>query len=449
MTTKMPIFYVTTDPLRALGIEDYYDEFFVICIDYTDVVDILIKRGISIFCVEKELGKNVVVRNSRKLLLNDAVQEFILEHSTNDVGVIFFKPLFSLDTVISSTKLGKNRTVVSLNASPSISSLLENKLNFLEICTANKIAHPDSFVDHLNNLSYSLIQKRLGNDSVVQFERGWFGNRTFFVSLPSDLEKLQKLYTNRKVKISKYISGITLTVNAVVNDENVYQTYPFVQLNDEPHSTQPLARMQASTIGNSWTDLTVFFGKVTDVIVSDIYQMVKTVGSVIRELSYKGFFGVDVLVDAYGRVYMQEINPRFTASTQMISSLEDKSFGNSLLKEHYRTFGVQFKQGNALPENYYTRQLLGSRVICRNVDRKGKLVVSAPKNGVYAYQGTEFEFQKGLLAIHSINPDEFILLSVGDNHRVSPDEQLFEIQSKGLSHEQLLSYARKIKTNYF
>lgn len=449
MKTKIPIFYVTTDPIRALGIEDEYEEFYVICTDYTDVVYMLEKKGITTYCIEKELGKDAVMRNSRKLLLHEDVQEFILNHSANDVGIVFFKPLFSLDTVVATTKLGKKRNIISLNASPSLSSLLENKLNFLEICTRNTIAHPESFVENLQNLSFEIVQKQVGTKAVVQFERGWFGNRTFFVSTADDLEKIRAAYSNRKVKVSQFIPGTTLTVNGVVTDKVTYQTYPFIQINDDPHAHTPLAGMQGSTIGNVWTDLESYFGTKITTVTTEIYRMVLAIGTIIREMGYRGFFGVDILVGDNAQVFMQEINPRFTASTQMISQLENEKFGDSLLKQHYQTFGIQFESQKVYKEDYFTRQLNGARVVARHVGRKKVTITNAPHSGVYSVVNDDFTFVAPSYDVSSLDNSKIILHTVGEKLEVSVHEQMFEVQSKNHQGGQLLEYARTIKKNYF
>jgi predicted ATP-grasp superfamily ATP-dependent carboligase len=47
----------------------------------------------------------------------------------------------------------------------------------------------------------------------------------------------------------------------------------------------------------------------------EIMKQTKKIGQVIASMGYRGFFGVDYVVDTQGRVYMAEINPRKQSST--------------------------------------------------------------------------------------------------------------------------------------
>ena len=421
----------------------------MICVDYTDIVDMLIEKGVSVFCIEKELGGDIIVRNSRKLLLHDAVQEFILKRSVDEVGIIFFKPLFSLEKVIAETPLGKSRTIRSLNASPAVSSLLENKLNFVRMCKEHQIPHPPSRVEHLNNLHFDSLSQEFGERMVVQFERGWFGNRTFFLESESDLFSLRDQYSNRKVKVSQFIPGTTLTINAVVSESEVYQTYPFIQINDDMNEEVPLARMEGSTVGNVWTDLVPYFSTKTKDVVFDIGRITVKLATIARDLGYRGFFGLDFLVDEHARVYAQEMNPRFTASAQMITQLEQEVCGSSLLNEHYKSFGITINDTMIDDPYFFTKQLKGMRVISRNTEASQVIINHTPPNGVYVGGDQRIEFISSQYTVGGLTKDEFLLLTIGDGRSVSSNEQLFEIQSLEMFSEDVINHARTIKKEQF
>ncbi|PIZ55637.1 hypothetical protein COY23_04510, partial [bacterium (Candidatus Torokbacteria) CG_4_10_14_0_2_um_filter_35_8] len=76
------IFYVAPDPLWATGLEGVLPDYKVICVDDSDVVPYLQEKGVSVFCLERELGKqNIVFRNSAKILSEEKVTHFIKNNS--------------------------------------------------------------------------------------------------------------------------------------------------------------------------------------------------------------------------------------------------------------------------------------------------------------------------------------------------------------------------------
>ena len=154
MNTQLPIFYISNDPLRGLGIEDIYENFHLICVDYIPVVDWLMEQGRSVFCLEKELGQKFI-RDSRETLFLPEVQDYILKHSKIEVGIVFFKPQVALSQILKNTTLGKSRQVKSLNAQLLISNQIENKIYFHNLCKNNQLSIAPAIVGNCSQLKYA------------------------------------------------------------------------------------------------------------------------------------------------------------------------------------------------------------------------------------------------------------------------------------------------------
>ncbi len=77
---KEPIFYVTNDVGRGVGLENLLPNFHIICLDDHPLVDILTRAGISVFCLERVVGKkNFLLRNAGMILARPEVLSFIKE----------------------------------------------------------------------------------------------------------------------------------------------------------------------------------------------------------------------------------------------------------------------------------------------------------------------------------------------------------------------------------
>ncbi len=442
-----PIIFVTLDPLRGLGIEKRYDNFHLVCFDYTPVVDMLMSEGISVFCLEKEAPEISLPHSTRHLLTHPLVQEYILGNSTRIVNIAVFKPTFSIPHVLGKTSLGTTRQVYSLNADVKITKKLENKLHFFNLCLRNNLPHTPAQVQHLHTLEFEEQSKKLGTPFVIQFETGWFGNRTFFIHEQESLKKLQKQYSNRQVLIAPFIKGPVLTNNIMVGNTHTYQSYPFMQLNDTAESMPKLSRLPGSTIGNVWGSLDGILGKYTNTVVQTIYTYTEQLGSILRDMGFRGYAGLDFLISEAGEVFLQELNPRFTASVQMITQLEEEAIGSSLLDLHFRTFGINLLQDTVYETDEYFLQLSGCRVIARNTHDAAMQLADTMSSGVYTVQkdnSVTFDhpgYQTTLLA-----PDQCHIFFADSKRNINPDEEIFQIQSTSLPPQKVEELARSIKS---
>lgn len=440
----LPIFFLTTDPLRGLGLEQQVNNFHLICIDYTDTVDLLLERGVNVLCYEKDLGnQNEIPRNTRTLLENAEVQQYILDHSQNQIGLAMFKPNFNVHQTLKNSSLFHNREVISANTAPAISNKLENKLFSRDFFQKHQLLIPPSEIDDLHTANYQKYVNLFGSELVVQFDRGWFGNHTFFVHNKDEWDQLATTYTNRPVKIAHLVNGVTLTNNAVVSEQRVWQTYPFLQINETQFDETPLARYQGSTIGNSWMAEP---GQIVTSFVADkIATYTEKIGLEINKQGFNGFFGLDFIVDDQDTVYVQEINPRFTASAQMISQLENQEFGSSLLYKHFETFGLL--PTIQTPLNAYCQPLKANRVVARHTETTPFLIEHQLNSGLYqiGHDGT-YTFQRPAYSLDEITQkDQCLIFFVKSGREVTVDQELLQIQTKDLAAEQLINLAKRLK----
>lgn len=438
--SRKPLFFATLDPLRGLGIETKHDNFHIVCFDYTHVVDLLVQDGIRVFCLEKELAATTAVqRTTRDLLLHPKTLAYLEANSADTLQIAVFKPTFDIELVLGNTPLGQKRSIVGLNAPTALSKKLENKLQFFDLCNQNGIKHTPAQKAQLHHIPDTIFETLQADCIVVQFEQGWFGNKTFFINTPSELAALTEQYTDREVLVAPFISGTVLTNNLVVTESNTFQSYPFFQINDEPGHEVQLSRLRGSTIGNVWKSLESQFAEDTPTILSEIQKITDTIGTLLRKQGFHGYAGLDFIVSENNEVYVQELNPRFTASVQMFTLLEQAAIGTSLLEEH---FGIS---NTSQPETYF-QPLRGARIIARNTTSSAIQITERIPNGIYTLNADEtYTFVRPSYCATDLKNDEFLLFTAGENRDISSDEEILQVQSLTIPPDTLITLARTIK----
>lgn len=450
LTRDKPIFIVANDPLRGMGLEQVRENIHLICVDHTSIVDWLIRDNKNVFCLEKELGKSEsVVRNSRLLLARPEVQNYILMHSRDTLGISFFKPLAPLDEMFKQTEIGNKRHVVILNADLRISNRLENKFTFNDLCVNHDLPIPRTIRTKISQLKYKELVGSLGARFVIQFERGWFGNHTYIINNKTELDHFCSTYTDREVKVSQYIDGKVLTVNGVVGQSTIYQTRPFLQINETNVDNIPnvrLARLPGTTVGNEWYERSDQQDQLR--IDREIRSLTNKIGRLAQNIGYRGYFGLDFLVSDQGQVYVQEMNARFTASVQMITQMERDVVGASLMDAHFDAFGVELPIDvveNVNEESLYA-DLQGVRVVARNTDTHPLKIDVIPKNGVYRFENNDVHYVREDFDITTLGNNEMILLSVASDRVVNPDQEILQIQTRNGSKDQVIQTIKEFKS---
>ncbi|MCA9392125.1 ATP-grasp domain-containing protein [candidate division WWE3 bacterium] len=442
MKNATPIFFIVNDPLRAVGLEKKYPNLHIVCIDYNEIVDWLVNDGVKVFCLEKELGtQNEMFRNTRDLLTRDEVVDYILTNSNDVVGLVFFKPMIGIEDALSRTVLSSKRQVKLLHPDSKLASKLENKIFFHELLEKHRIKHPRSFIKSLSSVSHDEVIGKFPNGYVIQFARGWFGNATYFITAKDELVSLQKDNRDRIVKISEYVPSTVLTNNIVVAKSQTYQTYPFLQITDQ---SGELSRYRGSTVGNHWVGADAMPFNNPLAVVEEVRNLTEMLGEVLRSQGYSGFAGLDFLVSEEDEVFVQEINPRFTASAEMITQMEMARFGNSLQSLHFGLFGFNVSQKDPNPATFF-EALSGVRVVARNTGTEELVIGTKFDNGVYSLSSESFDHVRAGYDVASLADKEAIIYTASKNRRVNTDQEIIQLQSLTLTKDEALQQVKKIK----
>lgn len=334
-------FYVTTDVKRALGLEDILPNFHVITSVYDPLIPLLRNKNIHVFCLEEEVEKeNMSVKSARQLFFHPKAQNYIHNQSSRP-NILTFKPVEGMGE-----EKGEDGYEYIGNGRE-LNEQFEDKINFYQILKDNfKENMVPSIIGQLAELTYGNIRDQLGESLVIQFGKGWAGNTSFDVENESDFENLKKRFPQTHVRVSKRINGNTFLNNCCIYKNTIFHSSPAIQIN----GISWLNKNPLATSGREWGNK-FLSSKETE----EIRFLTEKMGRLLIKSTYRGYFGLDFIVDSVtGKVYVSEINARFTASCPFYTKLELGSeilplyvyhlaefLGKDIKKEYRRYEGIE------------------------------------------------------------------------------------------------------------
>ncbi len=406
-----PIFYVTNDVGRGIGLEGLLPNYHIVCLDDHPLVNILQEDGVSVFCLERVLKqKNALLRNAATILEQPAVLSFIKEKSLGKkANLLFFKPQRKME--ILAAKHGFNL----LGNPVAVNRLFEDKVAFFEQCRKRGIKVPRGEIKTLTDCRYEDLAAQYGEPMVIQFGRGWAGNSTFFIGSKGELEELVSRFGPLKVKVSQFISGKTILNNAAVFAGKVLVGPPALQIKAE----RELTATQGGTGGRQWP------APLSDGQEQLIKEITQEVGKLMIQEGYRGFFGLDFLVDREGEVYLSENNARLTASVPFFTKLELWKKVFPLLGYHLLAFlGDETARGEYPPP-----VIAGSEIVIRNNQDGPVMTRGSLKTGLYQ---ENFEFIKEAGFLENDGSNNFWLEPVAPGRKINPEIEVAKIDTSAL-----------------
>lgn len=307
---KRSVFFVTPDFKRGLGLDGILPDYHIICGHFDPLIPQLRKQGVQIFCLdEKGLHDVKKYNNTGKILENEETVSYINKKSKETPVIMYFKPAKKIDSV-----LDKHKWIKAGNSSD-LNECFENKIYFSRLL---KKYFPDleipSLTGELGKLSFSELAKTLSLPLVIQFGHGWAGKTTFLIKSEKEFLNLCHKYPETIVKISRFIDSFTVLNNCCIYQDKILISPPAVQIS----GMKKLYPNPFVTCGRQWP--VKFISGEQEKEISRISQQV---GLIMKKKGYKGFFGLDFLVEkSCGKIYLSEINARLTASSAFFTKLE-------------------------------------------------------------------------------------------------------------------------------
>ncbi len=328
-------------------------------------IDLWRWNGIRTFCLEESFPD--APATTTELLLHPATLEW-LSSLPAPVRVLVFKPEDRVEQT-----LGR-AGIELLNPHAGLSRRLENKLNFPALAAeAGLDSLPYSFFTLSDALEPATVFDELGDRVIIQFAKGFSGNRTFLVRSGDEFRAVRDRFRDRKCRICAFRDGATWTANGcVVSPFQVTVRPPFMQITRWSDYRDGLPPTVGSR-GNLWAPPA-----------PDVAQWITTAmeatGRMLGRYGFRGIFGADFLhTPDDGRTVMIEINPRLVASIPILTPIE-MTRGMPLIAAHILALTSDEIQQEIEPIEIPTR---GGQIIFRGSDEGVDALSREMGSGIY------------------------------------------------------------------
>lgn len=199
---------------------------------------------------------------------------------------------------------------------------LNNKFKVRDLLK-DEVSLIDYFFVSGKELDYDLIKKKVGACKfVLQGEVGAGGDNTYLIENKSDLLRISDKSLN--YCISKYIKHIPLNITLIIGEyETIYL----------PISAQLIALTDKKYkyVGADFIYPDNLSLEIKEKIISDS----KKIASIMKKMGYRGILGIDFILSSDNKLYFMEINPRFQASSFLISLYLQKYCSMDIAELHY------------------------------------------------------------------------------------------------------------------
>ncbi len=411
-----PIFFVTPNPNRAVGLEKEIKNYHIICSQKSDIIDYLEKDGVSVFCLDKS-----DIINSGKILGNKNAIEYIKDKSKEKKpNVITFKPSPKIAKICLDNGFGY------LGNNWQINRKLENKTEFAKINSALGVSNAESKVIKLEeNLKFKDLFG--GEKTVFQLSRGFSGNSTFMVSEEEEFRKIVSRFEGREVKISKFIEGETYTINAYIGSFGFALSQPILQLTG-------LTSFNKNIFGTSGNDY--YFAKnLGGKEKRKIFDYTRKIGEYAKDFGYRGIFGLDFIVGASGEVDLIEINPRFIGSIPVFTKLQIANDQIPFLAWHICDYlKISTRISFNINQNYSSwlkeENFKASQIILRNITENSLEVEKSIISGIYKIKDEKLLLKNKTYCMErELGEDELFIQCVSQGSTINPDIEYANIQA--------------------
>ncbi len=419
---EQPVFWVGLDYFYALGVASlqksgFLKNLFVVCL----YDDLLLKefedRGVGVFCLEREIGEKIKAfpKNTGHLLSHPEVVRFIKDQTEKvnkrlgkeeRPAIVYFKPSLKIDLMVQ-----KMDWQLVGNSSP-LNKYWEDKLNFYP--AGEDLGLPvlkGEVIKYKSDLFKSLAE-RYSLPFITQSSFGWAGKSSYLIKDKKDWEDLKEK-KGLAFKVSPFVEGQTLINNVCVlrGGEVLASPLAYQLTNIKPFANRPL-----STCGREWKE------GISEKINQRALEITKSLGKEMFKKGYKGYFGLDFILDESGKLHLLECNPRLTASFVFYHFLEKEAGLTSLLEHHLLTFlGKKEIKGR----ERYDYSFRGGEIIQRNIDEQVWKSGTSLSSGFYSWSG-DFQGQD----IPGKKEDGVSVFFASKNKMVRPGNEAIRIGSR-------------------
>jgi predicted ATP-grasp superfamily ATP-dependent carboligase len=376
---------------------------------------------VAVVSTEKATGTRDNWSNfSLQTLVNSSNEDDVIKILSN---CKFLIPYASVDSLFDLSRRELPH-LAYLGILPKLKNVLDNKFFFRNLVSQIGINVVPGFTTLLiEDKQFDIICKQLGFPFVAQASIGSSGSGTYCIDSNYQWNDLFAKYRGQDILFTKYIHGPSLNINAVVKDENIVLSYPSVQILGVPE----LSDKTMTYCGNDYA----ISLSLDPTLVKKTYELTKLIGGTLREMGYRGIFGIDFISDDSGNLFPVELNPRFQGSTQLLTNLQINCGETPLSIEHILAFSpdaVKSLNGTFSEPS----KLSGSQIILHNLRNSSIEVPGNISAGVYSFDEGIYKYKRPGFTIRDCNNSNEILVSCAvppPGLIIRPGAPLLKIQS--------------------
>ncbi|MDP2691029.1 MAG: NlpC/P60 family protein [bacterium] len=403
--------YVTLDLRRALWVSEAVGAT-VLCSYQSDMLSWMREQGTAVRCFEEEFP-GAVIPGSTFLILSRALTLNWLRSLKADLKFLVFKPSNKIRRWI------EEQGWDLVSADVKVCRELEDKISFAGLAVKHALPMPEHRIVLWDEKQHHAYHDELGDEIVVQGRMGHAGSSSFFSKRN---ELFAPLVQGTQVKISRFVSGNTYTLNGYVDAQGKMAFGPLWQ---QMMNMKVWNHFQFGTVGVSPTlDL-------NDEILSKLRKELEKKGPLFREVGYIGFFGLDLIWNGE-QWYLIECNPRLTASISLQCLMDVVNEREPLLKLHAERASLKEHRFDFLDKD---GKLFG-QIILRNTKDRAWKTPKTLKSGIYAFDGQDWKLRLRSFDARELEEGELLLLlSHLPNTAIDPGSDYASIQFKGSAYD--------------
>lgn len=273
---------------------------------------------------------------------------------------------------------------------------------------------------------FETCERKLGLPFIAQAKWTSGGMGTFLISTRDDLRQALP-HIGGGCRAARLIpNSIPFSLQAVIAKEGDIITGPFLQLVGLPElTTKPFEYVGGDSnpafLSNANRDL--------------MHRSARKISAHLRASGYKGILGIDFLLDpASGEITLQEINPRLTWLTNLITAIQkDQNLGLDFLK-HLEAFDTSLPLKGAIAPGVGNIDLEThdySQAQVHNVTDKNLRITTAREPGIFDFKHGQLTSASSNLCVRNMTEDQVLVTYFPDKgSEVRPDDVLCRIMLK-------------------
>lgn len=404
-----PIFFVTPDPRRAIGLETILPNFHIV----TSQTDPLVEEA----CKGRFFISPSPHADSGHLLRDEMTLAYIKQQAgEKKANVLTFKagPMVA--------KVCAENGFCYLGPDWKLNRRWEDKIFFAEKCAQLKISNARSYIAHDEmELRKTLSDPLWEGKVVLQLARGHSGNSSFLLNSAEEVLRQAKKFPGRKYKLSPFMVGETYTLDAVVGAFGVQISAPILQIT----GLRDFNRHLLGTCGN---DYAFAARHLPPAARKSMRKSAQKIAVTMQAEGYRGFLGFDFVMEGE-TTHLIEVNPRLVGSVPVFTKLQLAAGEIPFLLLHILEFlDFDFNRFTFPLVSDFTFNF--SQLLTRNLRAEAVQVEKTLSGGIYTLkeEGPVWLRPAYFATAATLAVGEFFLHTVGAGSAISPDKEYAGLQ---------------------